>query len=357
MKRQRLRTVIIIVAAILCASLIHASAASTQLLPWLDDQGFELPDWLRPHETTTQQEEPTTNPQDNTTLPPDDTTAPIVTATGTGTVPYTPPTAAPYDNNNYYTYQNPNTVPSLTTSPHLTEATSFRSSLSDLIERDSAAVVVSPVTAGYTLRPGSVVQEENRGGVTWQMAALIAAAVLFVILAALLIALYVQKRKIDRDGYGGSGPREYRPVRPVRSADGSLVPDREGTRTREPEYESDRRAPVYRGDPGDVDPIGTAEAIRAAAIADTLSGLDPLIRKYSDARADRFEDEENMTNEEILRATDDIIADIERQDRDREDVEARAEEMLGEGDVTCPACGAVNPKRCMFCRECGQCLR
>lgn len=357
MKRPRLRTAIIIVAAILCATMIHASAASTQLLPWIDDN---IP-WLNPHETTAQA------PEDNTTVPapPETTTVDNnqgqpSTVTGTGTVPYQPPTAAPYNGNDVYTYtRNPNTLPSLTTAPStaVTEATSFRSSLSDLIERDSAAVVVSPVTAGgYTLRPGSVVQENPSGGVTWQMAALIAAAVLFVILAALLIALYVQKRKVERDGYGvpGGGPREYRPVRPVRSADGSLIPDRDGDETMEPQRSA---APTYHGDPGDIDPIGTAEAIRAAAIADTLTGLDPLIRKYSDTRADRFEDEENMTNEEILRATDDIIADIERQDRDREDIEARAEDMLGEEEVACPACGAMNPKRCMFCRECGQYLR
>lgn len=315
----------------------------------------------------------TTNPQDTTATtetPNDTTTDPNVTNnpinnSGTGTLPSSTETT---QDNNQNVYQ-PNTMPTqvTTTEPagDVEESSfSYESSLSDLLEEDSAAIIVQNPTESYTI--GGLVVNNGGGnnGLEWQQIVLIAAAVLFVILAALIIALLVQRgKKSNDDRYEGistesdsdpdvpSGPVPVEVVTPERIAE--LL----------------GAAPGKKASGGiDFDGLSSDEsaaAIKSAALMGQLGSYsDPLIRKYTDEPV-RFSPISQMSVDgvsaaDILEATDSLLDDITGNEKYAADTrgldvfDGDLDAMLSDTKTKiCPECNAPVSSGDVFCHSCG----
>lgn len=316
----------------------------------------------------------TTNPQDTTatTEPPNDTTTdPNATSnpinnSGTGTLPSSTETT---QNNNQNTY--PTVAPSLT-QPTTAEPAgdieessfSYESSLSDLLEEDSAAIIVQNPTESYTI--GGLVVNNGGGnnGLEWQQIVLIAAAVLFVVLAALIIALLVQRgKKSNNDRYEGistesdrdsdvpSGPVPVEVVTPERIAE--LLGAAPGKKS--------SGGINFDGLSSD----DSAAAIKSAALMGQLGSYsDPLIRKYTDEPV-RISPISQMSVDgvsaaDILEATDSLLDDITGNEKYAADTrgldvfDGDLDAMLSDTKTkTCPECNAPVSSGDVFCHSCG----
>ena len=369
--KRILRRILIIAMAVVCACSIQLNISAAPSIGegqldkyWEIIQGI-LPS-LNPNNTTKPNPTDTTatteNP--NNTTDPTATTDPINNS-GTGTVPSSTETT---QNNNQNTYQ-PNTMPTqLTTAEPAGDeedpSFSYESSLSDLLEEDSAAIFVQTPSENYTI--GGLVVNNGGGndGMEWQQIVLIAAAVLFVILAALIVALLVQRgKRSDNDNYGGismdsdtdsdapSGPVPVEVVTPERIAE--LL----GTAS------SEKRSSGVSLDGFSSD--DSAAAIKAAALMGQLGSYsDPLIRKYTEEPV-RISPISQMSVDgvsaaEILEATDSMLNDITGNERYASDTrgldipDADLDAILNDTKTkTCPECNAPVPSGDVFCHSCG----
>lgn len=359
-----LTKIFIVALAVCCALSVQLSVSASPLIGDLGD----LQDWIKDiFPSTTQSNDDTTttttDPIETTTAPVDNTTTDLVNNSGTGThTTTTEPTTVDYNTTYYYPTNNYVTNATTTTTEPVEEETSlsFEASLSDLFEDDSAAVIVQTPTEPYTIG-GLVVNDGNNDSseFSWQKIALVAVAVLFVILLALVVALLVQrsrKAKEEADFIPSSddpsGPVPVEVMTPERIAEllGSSASANAPTRYASMTSEE------------------SAAAIKTAALMGQLNSYsDPLIRKYTDEpvmispSAAAILDLENATAADVLRATDSMLDEITGDEKYASDIsgyksglsfEDTFEKKNGEAR-TCPDCGNSVPADDVFCHNCG----
>lgn len=376
--KKSLKRILIIVMAAVCVCSIHITVSAQ---PSIGNGGLGniFGDWinsmltgLNPNNTTAPSTENTTatteNP-DNTTAT-TDPNAPMtdpINNSGTGTVPssteptvYYPPANVTQNNNTY-------PVPQITTTePAGDDEMSFTydSSLSGLLESDSAAIIVqNPTETQYTLG-GIVVNNGNNNDdiFSWQKIALIAAAGLFVVLAALVVALLIQRSKKDNDDRDSRVRNDY-------DNDAPSGPVAVEVMTAE------RIAELLGSAPGkqrsDIDARNlssedSAAAIKAAALMGQLNSYsDPLIRKYTEEPV-RISPLANVgangevTGAEILQATDSMLDDITGNEKYASDTSGlfmsadNFEDLLEDTEIkVCPECQSPVTSGDVFCHSCG----
>lgn len=366
--KRILRRILIIAMAVVCACSIQLTVSAEPSIG--EGLGGLFEDWinsmltsLNPNNTTNPPDTTATTENPNNTTDPTATTDPINNS-GTGTVPSSTETTQDNNQNNYQ----PNTMPTQlpTAEPAGDEedsSFSYEGSLSDLLEEDSAAIIVQSPSENFTI--GGLVVNNGGGndGMEWQQIVLIAAAVLFVILAALIIALLVQRGKKSDDDYDGisvdsttdsdvpSGPVPVEVVTPERIAE--LLGAAPGKKTS-----------------GGVNLDGlssddSAAAIKTAALMGQLGSYsDPLIRKYTEEPV-RISPISQMSVDgvsaaDILEATDSMLDDITGNERYAADTrgldvpDADLDAMLSDTETrTCPECNAPVPSGDVFCHSCG----
>lgn len=309
----------------------------------------------------------TTDPNAATAL---DTTMDPVNNSGTGIVPssseqtvYYPPANTTL-NNNYNNNQYPVTPQLTTTEPSGDDEMSFTydSSLSGLLEADSAAIIVQTPKEPYTI--GGII--ENNGGnddddFSWQKIALIAAAGLFVILAALVVALLIQRsKKNNEDAYTEvrmdynsdepSGPVAVEVMTSERIAE--LLGSASGRNGR-------NNAEGSRED--------SAAAIRTAALMEQLthSYSDPLIRKYTEepvriSPLANISVDGDVSAADILEATNALLDDITGNEKYAADISGisvatdNIDDILNDTEVKfCQECQSPVKSGDVFCHSCG----
>ena len=375
--KKSFKKILILVMAVVCVCSIQITV-SAQPSIGNGSLGNIFEDWingmltsLNPNNTTAPSTENTTATTEN----PDNTTAttdPNAQATdpinnsGTGTVASTTePTV-------YYppVTNNPNTVnpvPQITTTePAGDDEMSFTydSSLSGLLEADSAAVIVqNPAETQYTLG-GIVVNNNNTKNdvFSWQKIALIAAAGLFVVLSALVVALLIQRGKKDDDNKGSGVRTDY-------EADAPSGPVAVEVMTAERIAELLGSAPGKQRanvDTSNLTSEDSAAAIKTAALMGQLNSYsDPLIRKYTEEPV-RFSPLANVgsngdvTGAEILQATDSMLDDITGNEKYAADTSGlfistdNFEDLLEDTEIKiCPECQSPVTSGDVFCHTCG----
>ncbi|MBR5233853.1 MAG: zinc ribbon domain-containing protein [Clostridia bacterium] len=380
--KKCLKKILIIATAVVCACSIHITvSAQDENAPnnWggiqdlIDDLIGKLPG-----ASTTAKPDETTTVDSNTTTT--DNIANIVTGVAT-TAPTTAYTTVP-DNNNNNQGGNTNTpspgqlttIPLVTTEPSGEESAS-NGSLSDLLEQDSAAIIIQAPTETFTLNTGLVVNNGQREeNFTWQQAALIAAAVLFVILAALVAALIVQRNKRVKEeeeerrrinnmaSSSSSGPVPVEVMTPERIAEllGSAPNSNRGV------YRNPSAAPAAF-DISNLSGEESAAAIKAAILMSQLSQSysDPLIRKYTEepvmfSPVSKVNLEDGVTGAQILEATDSMLFDITGNEKYASDVsgikvpDEDIESILNNTETKiCPECQSPVASGDIFCHSCG----
>lgn len=368
-----LKKIMVVAMAVLCAFSVHISVSASSGSSWEDLLGQIIDRWNQMQDggTTT-----TESPNDNTTAPSpgENTTQDPVNSSGVGSVTTTAesptdPTAPSYtyppSGGGYYYPPQSTTAPTpeeTTTEPE-DNSSSYEGSLSDLLESDSAAHIVQTTTEPFTLNV-SMVSGNNRGddNFTWQKTALVAVAVLFMVLVALIAALLAQKRKkakTERDrsfsvstDSGSSREVPVEVVTPERIAEllGSAASGR-----------------VSGSGSGSMTSAESAVLIRNAALMDQLthSYSDPLIRKYTDepvviSPAARVNlDSESLSGSDILKATDIMLNDMEDDNAFDPNISAYLSEDFFDSvpsepkEKVCPECGKPVSADDVFCHECG----
>lgn len=370
--KRILKRILIIAMAVVCVCSVQLTVSAAPSIGeglggLFEDLINNMLTSLNPNNTTTQ-EDPnnttTNNNPDNTTTDPNAPTTSPINNSGTGTLPSsTEPTQS--NTNNYQ----PNTMPTQLTTAEPAgdeEESSFtyEGSLSDLLEEDTAAIIVQTPTENYTI--GGLVVNNGGGndGLQWQQIVLIAAAVLFVILAALVIALLVQRGKKSDDSYGGistdsdtesdvpSGPVPVEVVTPERIAEllGAASGKQNGGGMSLDGLSSD----------------DSAAAIKAAALMGQLGSYsDPLIRKYTEepvriSPISQMNIDGDISAADILEATDSMLDDITGNERYASDTrgmdvfDTELDSILNDTKTkTCPECNAPVPTGDVFCHSCG----
>lgn len=360
-----LKKIFIVAVAVCCALSVQLSVSA---LPSLEDLANpdKVQDWINSLFTTTapdQNNNTTTDPNETTTLSGNtETTTDLINNSGTGNVT----TTSEYTTAGTTLYA-PVTVPTTlaptTVAPSEESSLSFEASLSDLFEADSANVIVQQTpTEPYTIG-GLVVNDGNDGdeGFSWQKIALIAAAVLFVILLALVVALLVQRSKRAEEGPVSGSDSDGEPSGPVSV-----------------EVMTPERIAELLGSAGKTSAAGgymemtseeSAAAIKTAALMGQLthSYSDPLIRKYTDEpvmispSAAAALDAENATAADILKATDSMLDDITGDEKYASDISGYNLDLGSDEDFAssegasriCPECGNSVPADDVFCHGCG----
>lgn len=384
--KKCLKKILIIALAIMCACSVHITvSAQDDKAPnnWgsIDKLINDIIGDLTPGATTTNPNTETTTVDSNTTTT-ENNIANIVTGVVT-TAPQPSYTTAPDNANNNQGGNNNiappgqlTTVPLVTTEPFGEEGSS-NGSLADLLEQDSAAVIIQTPTETFTLNAGLVVNNGQREeSFTWQQAALIAAAVLFVILAALVAALIVQRNKRVKEeeeerrrmnnmaSSSSSGPVPVEVMTPERIAEllGSAPNSNRGA------YYN---APVSQGQPVfDINAMTgeeSAAAIKAAIMMSQLSHSysDPLIRKYTEepvtfSPVSKMNPEDGVTGAQILEATDSMLFDITGNEKYASDIrgikvpDEDIENILNSTETKiCPECKNSVASGDVFCHSCG----
>ncbi len=369
--KRILKRILIIAMAVVCACSIQLTVSAAPgigegLGGMFEDIIKDVLTSLNPNNTTTTETTNTTATTEN----PNNTTGPTATTdpinnSGTGTIPSSTGTTQNNPQNNYQ----PNTMPTqLTTAEPAGDeegsSFSYESSLSDLLEEDSAAIIVQTPTENYTIGGLVVNNGGSQDGMKWQQIVLIAAAVLFVILAALIVALLVQRgKRPGDDSYDGisidsdpdfdapSGPVPVEVVTPERIAEllGTAAAEKRSSGASLDGFSSD----------------DSAAAIKAAALMGQLGSYsDPLIRKYTEEPV-RISPISQMSVDgvsasEILEATDSMLKDITGNERYASDIrgldipDSDLDAMLSDTKTkTCPECNAPVPSGDVFCHSCG----
>ncbi len=365
MKRIIKKTLIFAVSVVLALSLnVTAFAQMGGLLGNVDLNDIQgwIDQFLNPTTTAPDIDNTTQAPDETTTADPNETTTDPVNSSGSGSITTTEPTRQ--DNQNNYT---PNgggntyyPVAPVVTEPAGDEeepGTSFDSSLLEWLEQDSAAIIVQTPSEQFTIGSGLVVNNgEKDDDLSWQQIALIAAAVLFVILAALVVALLIQKNKNPREKDSGSvtlsdndapsGPVPVEIMSEARIAE-LLGSARAGGRVGTPEEE----AAILR------------KALLMGQLTHTYS--DPLMRKYTDEPVRMsplagINENGDVTASQILEATDSMLDDITGNEKYASDtsgidfLDGDLESILEETETkTCPECGAPVQSGDVFCHSCG----
>ena len=382
--KKCLKKILIIALAIVCASSIHITvSAQDDNAPnnWgsIDELIDQIISGLIPGGTTTNPNPETTTVDSNTTTT-DNNIANTVTGVVT-TAPTNPYTTVPNNANNNQGGENNilppgqlTTVPLVTTEPFGEEGSS-NGSLAELLEQDSAAVIIQAPTETFTLNTGLVVNNGQREeSFTWQQAALIAAAVLFVILAALVAALIVQRNKRVKEeeeerrrmnnmvSSSSSGPVPVEVMTPERIAEllGSAPNSNRGSY-----YNAPASQPAF-----DINAMSgeeSAAAIKAAIMMSQLSHSysDPLIRKYTEepvmfSPVSKINPEEGVTGAQILEATDSMLSDITGNEKYASDIsgikvpDEDIESILNNTETKiCPECKSPVASGDIFCHSCG----
>lgn len=377
-----LKKILIVVLAFCCAFAVQLSVSAIDIGDIGDLGNVDLEDlqqWITniftPSTTTTENAEETTtdsstqaNPDETTT---EETTTDIINNSGTviSSTTSEPVTVSStmYDTMYYYapTQVSTTLVAETTTAEPAgdeSNSLSFEASLSDLFEDDSAAVIIQPQTETYTIGNLVVKDNDNDSGdsFTWQKAALVAAAVLFVVFLALITALVIQRSKRAKED-------EYIGVRTDDSGPSGPVPVEVMSQERIAELLGATAIKNSRDDYHELSSEESAAAIKAAALMGQLSSYsDPLIRKYTDEpvmispSAAAALENENATVSEILRATDAMLDDITGGELFASDVSGyrvpvsstEPERKTGAARV-CPDCGNSVPAEDVFCHNCG----
>ncbi len=405
--KKCLKTILTIILAFACALSVQVTAFAAPDNPF-DFGNINLDDWkeylqsIWPSTTTTVPAETTTG--SNTNNPGETTTQNPVSNTGSGQISTTePPTKYPVVDPNNGGQANEEPTATVTTTLPIGEegSTSYGGSLSDLLEDDSAAIIIQKPSDPFTLNGGFVVNGGNvDNSLSWQQIALIAAAVLFVILIALVVALLVQRKKRLKEeeeeekrrrnnassGSGSAGTVPVEVMTPERIAEllGAGAAARASS------------TGVYSAntDAFNMSAEDSAAAIKAAILMGQFSTAyaDPLIRKYTDdpssvspvAGVDLNGD---ITGAQILQATDSMLDDIIGNEKYASDISGvhlsndGIEDLLGGSSsatpttdatpvtdtvpptdsapsadaatIACPECGAKVPADEIFCPECG----
>ena len=362
LKRILIMTMAVVFACSIQLSVSAAPSIGDGLGGLFGDLINDMMNNLNPNNTTTTAPETTTTETPNdTTTDPNATTNPVNTS-GTGTITTTSPTTP-------NTYQPDTTLPTqLTTAePVIGEedsSFSYESSLSDLLEEDSAAIIVQTPTENFTIGGLVVNNGERKDGIEWQQIVLIAAAVLFVILTALVIALLVQRgKKSDDDKYEGISTESDRDA----DAPSGPVPVEVVTPERIAELLG---AATAKKTSGGINFDGlssddSAAAIKSAALMGQLGSYsDPLIRKYTEEPV-RFSPISQMSVDgvsaaDILEATDSLLNDITGNEKYAADTrgldvfDGDLDAMLSDTKTKiCPECSAPVSSGDVFCHSCG----
>lgn len=374
--KKSLKKILILVMAVVCVCSIQITV-SAQPSIGNGSLGNIFEDWinsmltsLNPNNTTapsTENTTATTDPADTTaTTDPNAQPTDPINNSGTGTVaPTTEPTVyyPPVTNN-----QNTgNPVTQITTTePAGDDEMSFTydSSLSGLLEADSAAIIVqNPAETQYTLGGIVVNNNNNKNDVfSWQKIALIAAAGLFVVLSALVVALLIQRSKKDDDNKSSGIRTDY-------ESDTPSGPVAVEVMTAERIAELLGSAPGKQRaniDSGNLTSEDSAAAIKTAALMGQLNSYsDPLIRKYTEEPV-RFSPLANVgsngdvTGAEILQATDSMLDDITGNEKYAADTSGlyistdNFEDLLEDTEIKiCPECQSPVTSGDVFCHTCG----
>lgn len=378
--KKCLKKILIVLTAVAVACSIHitVSAEDDAQTNWgsiqdlIDDIISKLPG-----ASTTKPDETTTVGSNETTT--ENNIANTVTGVVT-TAPTTAYTTVPDNNqggnNNIAPPGQLTTVPLVTTEP-FGEEESSNGSLAELLEQDSAAIIIQAPTETFTLNTGLVVNNGQREeSFTWQQAALIAAAVLFVILAALVAALIVQRNKRVKEeeeerrrmnnmaSSSSSGPVPVEVMTPERIAEllGSAPNSSRNAYFNAPSYQS---TPAF-----DINAMSgeeSAAAIKAAIMMSQLSHSysDPLIRKYTEepvtfSPVSKMNPEDGVTGAQILEATDSMLFDITGNEKYASDIrgikvpDEDIESILNNTETKiCPECKNPVASGDVFCHSCG----
>lgn len=381
--KKYLKKILIIATAVICALSIHITVGALSFNG--SDVNFDdvldfVDSILRPS-TTAPDENNTTTTTETTTASGQTTTDPVNNQ-GTGTITTTTDNYTTVADNNNGGSSNNNSGGSnssansggLNVNPFTTEMSpteedssmSFESSLSELFEKDTAAVIIQPTTTEvYTIGGNLVV---NNGGsnddFTWQKAALIAAAVLLAVLVALFVALLVQRSR--RYESKGTGVRYDDTNKSKSDENNGPVPVEIMTQDRIAELLG---ASVKKGENGyEISGKDSAAAIKNAVLLDQLknSYSDPLIRKYTEdpvvfsSQSGLNLDEDSITGAEVLNATDALLQDItadEKYASDTRGISMNLDEIdkavSSEGTRECPECHKPVGGTDVFCHNCG----
>lgn len=356
-----LKKIFIVAVAVCCALSVQLSVGAYPKPDLNDIQG-----WISNMFTTTNPNEDnttTTDPNETTTSGNDDeTTTDLVNGSGNGNLTTTTETTTAYTIQ-YNPVTMPPTAAPTTVAPSEESSLSFEASLSDLFEADSAAVIIQQTpTEPYTIG-GLVVPDGNGGdeGLSWQKIALIAAAILFVILLALVVALLMQRSRQNNDGPISDASADGEPSGPV--AVEVMTPERIA------ELLGSAGKSSSAGGYMDMTSEESAAAIKTAALMGQLthSYSDPLIRKYTDEpvmispSAAAALDVENATAADILKATDSMLDDITGDEKYASDISGYSVNLDADDDLSasegapriCPECGNSVPADDVFCHGCG----
>lgn len=384
--KKCLRKILIIVMAIVCACSVHISvSAQSNMFPtdwesiskWIENMltGNTQTQESTTSTTETAPPETSTNSGDQTT----ETTTNIIDQTGTGTIPSATETTtlapesttAPTTINlpQYSTVPYPSVLTTVEPVLEETEVTSFtyEGSLSDLLEDDSAAIIVQTPTENFTLGAGLVVNNgERENDFEWQKVALVAAAVLFVVLIALITALLIQKSKktseakLANDGNDASSNEPSGPV-PVEVMTAERIAELLGTSP------AAKRNAQSEYNVNDMTSEDSAAAIKIAALMGQLTNSysDPLMRKYTEepVRISPIEKvglDGDVTAAQILEATDSMLDDItgnEKYASDTSGLNVPSEDIdtiLNDTKTKiCPECNGSVQSDDVFCHACG----
>ncbi|MCR5782953.1 MAG: zinc-ribbon domain-containing protein [Clostridia bacterium] len=328
----------------------------------------------------------TTAPQETTTL-----NTPVQN-TGNGQITQTPatqaPTQAPTQAYNYntnpgsgqvvYVYTTAPTIAAPVTTVPATipeETSTINSALSDLLGT-TAPVLVATTREPFTLNSVGIVdvEEKTNTSSSWKTIALIGAAVVFVMLAALLIVLMTQKKRL------GAAPAEGR--RPYNADSLMNLPTAGVTEfNQKTDLQQERVKDYFEGVES---PSGPAEmnmdftsgasrreahAIREAAQSGMISGgrtygTDDIVRKYtSEPVGFSSAGSGERTPAEILNRTDNMLLELDSYtaavsgftETEQELKSAFTGGGYGPGVTRrCPKCGASVPPGDLFCHECGE---
>lgn len=373
------RKILIIAIAVACALSVHITVSAQTGIG--DNNGLgnifgdlidQIINGLDPDATTTENPDNSVsieNPDNTTTDPNTTTTEDPVSDSGTGAVTsstestlyYPPATTTQNSNQNLV-------VPQITTTEHAGDeemSFTYDSSLSGLLEADSAAIIVQKPSETYTL--GGIIVDnggnDNNDLFSWQKIALIAAAGLFVILAALVVALLIQRNsKKDDDKTTG--------VRTDYDSDEPSGPVAVEVMSAERIAELLGSAPKRSGNANaSIDGLSSEEsaaAIKTAALMGQLNSYsDPLIRKYTEepvriSPLANVGSDGEVTAAEILQATDSMLDDITGNEKYAADTsglsfsDSNIEDILNDTKVKiCPECQSPVTSGDVFCHSCG----
>ena len=389
--KKTFRKMLIILIAVMCAMSVHITVSAQTGIVDNDALGNMFGDLinqivsgLNPDNTTTENpdNDPTAEDSGNSVVEQesvqnevadDNTTTETAPATTETTTEYNPPvTTVPQIT------QNNNVVPQITTTESAGDSGmsfTYDSSLSGLLEADSAEVIIQKPSETFTL--GGVIVDnggnKNNDVFSWQKIALIGAAGFFVVLAAFVVALLIQRSNKKDDEYVGvstdyipddrsSGPVEVEVMSAERIAELLGTAPRRHDNSNVNATANENSTYLYES----LSSEDSASAIKTAALMGQLNSYsDPLIRKYTEEPV-RFSPLSSVSPDgefsaaEILKATEAMLDDITGNEKFASDISGIGfssesyDELLNDTEVKiCPECQSPVTSGDVFCHSCG----